>query len=778
MNKITFIFSLIFSYVLGFTLNKGLSSTNVIREPIENGIEILKHDIPFIYTVRLNEIFLLITATIFFFLSIYYYYSKSETSKYQLFNLLMKVLWIEIIIFIFIMGSWGIKIIEDLKEDSFYLVYEWILVGVLLALIIFLSMLHEYNCLKNKIKEKGIEDLYQSREKLLPLFHSYLEIYKSFSITGDWGIGKSKLIENFFKGAYSYCEDGMKIVYRDRYECIYLDSSSYADNQKMVEALKRELNRNFKEAKIFKLDKNFSNELFNISNNCIELLRKLCIQEENLNDSREILNKKIEEYQNLTNKKLILCLDNLERIGNKERITSLLSIMDEILSDNISRIYIYDEKYMMKLFGEEEFKKYIEKYSESKIEVKEVEIKEIIKKPEEIDLIRLVLRLEIEQNIKEEKNEKIKKNVQLKWKEIEKKLTNPRSLKSIIKYVSNEKIKFSINTKVQYRLLTDLFGEINLNDPVQKIIFFPENTFLYKAKLEEFYALQSGKTELINMRTKEEEKEMEKKALSGDGEDIINYINYCKKNLRENNLDYFFDKLGSYDIKSEGNLKDFINLMYSSMDIKINNLNLKNNKKFFNGKNYSLDKAKYILKVILIRRVFKNFKRASRYLFENYDDFRRLYDNAPITFEEELKKIKKMSLNQFIDKIDEEVRSDEIRYQEIIKLNEFKNEILILKKVDQMIGETENESKINFSEEYIVEYFKSQLYLDSFIEIENDKIVIKLYDKDKKEMINKINIVEYKEFFEKIKGKEDIIMDFYLEILLLEERLNEEKRNN
>ena len=102
MKWIKFISSLVISYVLGFTLNKGLSATNIVESSTTEVI--LNYNLPFIYTVRLNEIAIIISLTIVGFFIIFYYYEKSESSLEEIFKIMIKVLWSELFLFSFIIG--------------------------------------------------------------------------------------------------------------------------------------------------------------------------------------------------------------------------------------------------------------------------------------------------------------------------------------------------------------------------------------------------------------------------------------------------------------------------------------------------------------------------------------------------------------------------------------------------------------------------------------------------------------------------------------------------
>ena len=168
---------------------------------------------------------------------------------------------------------------------------------------------------------------------------------EAFSIIGDWGIGKSVLVKNFF--------------YKNKkeYELIFIDSSIYSSNEKMVAVLEDEIIKLLKKYNIFIRNKNIEEEIFIQSNNMIEKIYNFFYQKTTVNEYRKEIKEKIDfiinksEEINGFNKIVVICLDNLERLGSKERIKNLFAIVNELFPENIKKIYIYDEKEMERLFN-------------------------------------------------------------------------------------------------------------------------------------------------------------------------------------------------------------------------------------------------------------------------------------------------------------------------------------------------------------------------------------------------------------------------------------------
>lgn len=266
MKWIKFTSSLVISYVLGFTLSKGLSATNTLK--YKN--KILEHNLPFIYTVRLNEIAVIITLTIVGFFIVCSYYEKSESSLEEIFKIMIKVLWSELFLFSFIIGTWTDNLLKILEKDSFYYIYDWNILFFSISVIMFLYICFNQNRIKNKFNVKKESDLYSSRKILLPIIDEYLGSIESISIIGDWGIGKSKLIENFFHAE----KDKENKKYSDKYESIIIDVSSYSENKKIISVIQEELVKILMKHKIFKININFVEKVFVENNDFLKSIKK------------------------------------------------------------------------------------------------------------------------------------------------------------------------------------------------------------------------------------------------------------------------------------------------------------------------------------------------------------------------------------------------------------------------------------------------------------------------------------------------------------------------
>lgn len=364
---ITFFIKIICSFLLGIVANKMFTTSNIIKVFI---FKVVKEN-PFIYTIKLKEMiyFYFIIAFIFSIIIIIY---KDKESKLEIGNFSNFILKIEIIIFSFIVGT------QILSKEKINLEYLKNLTSLDILFFLEANLLNFYNYLFT-LEYKNIEIsevVYKSREKLLETIKSYLKNMEAFSIIGDWGIGKSILVKNFF--------------FRNKkdYELIFIDSSIYSSNEKIVETLEDEIRKLLKKYNIFVKNKNIEEEIFIQSNNFISTIYNSFFRKTTVEDYRKEIRRKIKFVKQL-GKTVVICLDNLERLSSKDRIKNLFAIVDELLPENIKKIYIYDEKEMERLFNtngnsEEDNKKsnefinYIEKYTFNKIEVNSTTYEEIL----------------------------------------------------------------------------------------------------------------------------------------------------------------------------------------------------------------------------------------------------------------------------------------------------------------------------------------------------------------------------------------------------------------
>lgn len=537
------IMNIIIFYILGYLLNKAFIVNN--EETI------------FSYNIGVNEILLSFLFTFLIGIILYDYYNKSSLNYF--FKIFKKILFLELFLFSFLIGTlrWKFFDFSDINKPLlFYTV-------LMIVLFFYLERFEAYE-LKIAEKENKEPDLYKSRNKYLSRIDSYLEIMESFSVIGKWGIGKTKLIENFFEKECEI-EEGKGKFYKDKYEYIYIDSSIYSENQKIIETLEKELLKKFKKYKVLKLKNNFIKKIFLQNETILKVLYnfldfEISPKDETTNLANEIAKK---------NKILVICLDNLERLGSRERISNLFAIIDEVISKNIKKIYIYDEEYMKKIFkkDEEDFLDYIKKYTFNTLSINGVKTEETLKN--EIIIIELIENLKINyqrtqdyiikflnakkinkkdiEGIEEVNNEKIDRIIEKVkiYMDIEK-IMNPRyfeNLKTFIKSLEEKYIN-EIAYLFEYKIIKDNFQFLTLEKVLDKPID------LKILKLEEIKELDSDIQKicvdyLFKLKNANEEKtDLAKK---------INYfkIFYTNESIEESDL---YQELNKFKENPEKNL--------------------------------------------------------------------------------------------------------------------------------------------------------------------------------------------------------------------------------
>lgn len=806
------------TFLIGVVLNKGFSSTNMLQ-----GMSKWQYDIPYIFTIGFNEMIVLLYMTIAIFTLFYIRYSKSESSRNQIKEMLNSFLKIEILVYSFITGTWwftfNLKFLRKIDEGIYII--------IILGVIKYSAILCNSNLEKNKFKN----DLYESRKRLLKSIDFSIKNSTRFSIVGEWGIGKTKLIDNFFKGSYFNEEDGY--FYRDEYEQIYLDVSSYGNNQKIIGILERELNRIFKEAKILRLNRNLAKEFFNISTNYIDLIKKIFIKEKTLEDSKDDINKKIEEYQIFINKKLVICIDNLERIGDKERIVNLLSVVDEILSDNITRIYLYEEKHMEKLFGENEFKKYIEKYSELKIKVNKIKLEEIIKTNEELfkmihkynrkiekilleemskeklleesiqtqERIKMMCKNNSNYNYKEaEFNSKIleiNKNISYKkeyikrilklHEEVKNKLFNPRYILGMRKFIESKHMGYSTERLFEYKLILDVFSEFDLNDKLLRLIFFENQDYEYIKKEEELNELYNGKIKKEEETIEGKIETLKIKCQKGFAKDLFKYIEFCmENNVPKEKIEEILGEEIVYTVDDSVTLMSLVKIEISD-GINLNlpkNFKIEIQKNFFNdNKKYSKVEAEKEIKIMMLLYRLKKIQKFVRYIYTKegrYNEISRLFEKKIEELKNELKDSFKISFNKFIDKINNEFAIESSKesnsFFKIVNKEELEKEFLILNNLNIILKQENLLRVTKLTQGYFDNMFKNGngIRIKSFIVVKKLEIIISDDYYGINEVIDKSSVEFYLQKIGEIENNIEA-KELLVEIYLLNQRIKHSK---
>lgn len=592
------------SYFLGYVLNILLSPTEKLKI---SGKEIFDYEKPFIYILKYEQVVMLLFITLIIGFFSYLFYKKDK----RVIKILRNVLFIEICFFLFSLGTLGRvdfgfiqKIIEDIKPLSIkelmvklickigniieYLSKKYVLFSLLfISFIVFLTEDKEEN---NVDILNPDEKLYKSREIYIKVIEEHLENMNSFSIIGKWGIGKTKLIRNFFYG---------KLEYKDKYEIIYIDSSIYSQNEKLISVLEKELNRILEKYGYLKLDGKFIKNLFLEDNGFLKIIYRFMFGDISLRENKKELEEKLEEIKN-RKKEIVVCLDNIERLNSRKRITEILAILDEILPSSVKRIYIYDEEHLKNIFEKDKYNffEYINKYIDNKIEITGCCLDEIFEDEEQQEVIyeieRIKEKIEYNKNrmINEtllnefkryqdsaeirEKEIKIIEKIEKKKQEVDKKLSIPRYLINLKKYIDTE-LKELKEIKQKIKSLKD---QINLEEKIKELNEIKEKlsyTMEYKIIRDNFPRITPeeiisnieirnilGFTNLINYNDLERRKQIERLTI----EDIM-IERLCAQEFFKEDLRITLDKALEEDMyRGNKNKIRYFKKIYSELEFK------------------------------------------------------------------------------------------------------------------------------------------------------------------------------------------------------------------
>lgn len=491
-----YIFYIFCFSILGKLCNSALSATNIFE--ISENIKV-KYTKPFIFTLSFLEILYTLTFTLVGSILVILFFQKDF---FRIRKITRNIIVVELFLFSFIYGTYQFNLIS-LKEINFEYKYDLLFFLYLLLIYILTYFLYKEE------KENYINNLYKSRERYLSTIDFYLENMKAFSIIGKWGIGKTKLIENFFKG--NYCGNDTK-KYSDKYEFIYIDTSIYSENEKIVNLLQKELGNLLKKYGFLDLKGNFIKNLFLENESFLKIIYKFIFSSVSLEDTKTELDEKIQEIS--SKKKVVICLDNLERINDRNRIIKLLAILDEILPEKIKIIYIYDEDYMKSIFkkDDENFIEYISKYVFNKIVVDNINVNEVLSDREDIaiEIEKICKNLNTNLAIVNSKIDReftnytdetnkldiLKEKIKEKFEEIKLKLNNPRYLNNLKEYIGDS--SENINYRIEYKIIRDNFFNLTLDSILEESLELEEILQMREYRLK-LYSPSQEKVSLANL---------------------------------------------------------------------------------------------------------------------------------------------------------------------------------------------------------------------------------------------------------------------------------------
>ena len=386
------------------------------------------------------------------------------------------------------------KIFNQIKNLA-YLVYKTIdrnkikdAVSIVICFILFIILLYGFivNYINkyqkidtnNQDKSNLITSRNQDLEKLKNILDNTLD---SIIIDDEWGNGKTFFIKEFMK------------VYERNYEFIYIKAPYFQTREEFRKVFLTELNKVFIKNGIFNtsisnLTKYFGVEIQGITLNQIE---------KNYNETIEEIVKKMCKLD----KKIVVVLDDLDRIEKGEDIQEILNFIGEInieLREKIGLITLSSyNKLNEKVISHTEDKEgenYLEKYFDKKFYLQKVNGEELIEyfcKDKDLQKIikqceqaiqkhyLVVFNLEVEKG--EQKEQKKQKETYLLKQTF-------RNIERLVKNISNINIDKTIENKEIYKKIFVLFEIFELLLPESwenleidpKIKSLLDNIFIYK----------------------------------------------------------------------------------------------------------------------------------------------------------------------------------------------------------------------------------------------------------------------------------------------------------
>ncbi|MGL5901164.1 MAG: hypothetical protein ACRCZO_00625, partial [Cetobacterium sp.] len=346
--------------------------------------------------------------------------------------------------------------------------------------------------------------------------------------------------------------------------------------------------------------------------------------------------------------------------------------------------------------GEKEFKKYIEKYSELEIKVSNLSLEEILGEnyqelylliegyknkiqnllenylTKSIELRNSIIVKEYKNTVyvEEQEKEKEKKEfedsnkelalIQNKKEKIQNVLKkyndnmfNPRYILGLKKFIESNYLGYSQERLLEYKIILDIFENIDLEDEIIKEIFLEKKTYEYLKKEEELYELFNGRWNQKKEKIDDEAKKLKQNALGVNAEDIYEYI-YFNKRMKISNeeLKEVFRKKRIYEIKKysslemilEVDLEDNINTHILSRGKVLLDKDFFYQKKeyyFYQNKEYNFYQRKNMLKIMLILYSLMEVNRFIKYIYNRENEYLEVIEilkSSGETFENTLNK--------------------------------------------------------------------------------------------------------------------------------------------
>ncbi|MGL5614474.1 P-loop NTPase fold protein [Cetobacterium sp.] len=744
------LFNFILAFVLGSFLHDLLTTTHKLAW--------INYVIPFQYQIELYWVLIILIMTTTFL----------RLNNYRI----IKVLYMEMLLFSFILGTIGIEGIVNMKWNKE-------MAGLIGVIVVLLSFYYEKygDAPDNEPSEK----IYESRISTMEVLDKYLRVNDVVGLNGKWGVGKTCFLKNFI------------FEKRESYIPVYIDTSIYSDTFKIIQKISSDIDIILRKNKINPIGLNSLKKILKeynlITNYVLSMLDDDSI-EENKRKLKEAIKK-------IKKKKIIICLDNIERIHaeKKSKVIELLALIEETFKGSgIKIVLCYEKKYFIKNLQIDEL--YLSKYIEIELELKDINYEEVLNELKDRDFKKectkiltnffkvkeeyeerdrkLSISLEKEEAVRnKQKIKEILNRIDIFFKDI----NNPREIKKIFEYWSTiEKDKLSSQTIIWYKILEKYFNDIDINIVISSetylidskslerylnSVIFLEAKYLYeKLKIEkEFDILKRNKITSSEEEVEKEFDEDAKEINSWDIETLLkkfgNLDSILTKERALKKIEEIKPKLESKILLLKDN-KEFESLLrlsfYKEVVLDIFNSNIKI------GENLTIRLEKHcdeeFVKCYLALRALENEMWIQvilrRKLKMEDNEFRFKKNLIDILSRIEVENVDEKNCVDIFFKILK--KKTEEYFTENKKYLKFKDEVIEAIKVSELIYGC----KINKIEEKYIE--KNDIILNK-LGIISYKHPLKIIMIDKKEGKREIDTIEGAQ---KLKGELDILVDEFI----------------
>ncbi len=336
--NLKWIISIPLSFFLGVFVNDLTESTGIIKLFGFNNSEIT-YTTNFQYTLDIKNLCLIIIISLLYlFYSLYL--NKNHFLRKDILKTFRFIVLIGFSLSAFTLGLKNFHILLNSSQNN-----NVILIITLTFVFIYLLMEICYNELQKSDDEKNIE-IFPERIKDLERIKATLKNYNIVGIDGEWGEGKTFLIEKIIETNKNIEVIDINLMNIEKEDILKIIIAQFDKILKKYNIL------SFKSRKI----KGFMNNQSFLGINLNGIFSTLTPR------------KALEEYLDLLsnlNKDIYIIFDDMDRISDIEKIKKALSIGAEFNKKNIKIIYLYSQINLDKLTGSEKVKlnkDFIEKF--------------------------------------------------------------------------------------------------------------------------------------------------------------------------------------------------------------------------------------------------------------------------------------------------------------------------------------------------------------------------------------------------------------------------------